>query len=105
MTRVDTDALEIVINTCLENSMDLRFTPQQRAEFLETGYSLRPQLLKLLSAEFTDNTPQVAEVNRQLKALNTALRAGAANLAETASTLANVARLVGTIDGLLGLVV
>src|SRR5262245_8421194 len=105
MTRIDTNALADVINQCLENSTDLGFTPEQRAEFFKTGERLRPQLTKLLSAQFNDGTTQISDLNHQISALNAELRASAANLSQTATTLNNVARLVGTIDGLLSLAV
>jgi hypothetical protein len=102
--KLDTATLSRVITQCFDNSMDGRFSPEQRATFLTQGKRLRGLLLNLLSAQFDDGDQQVANANVELASVNSDLGASLADLTQVAATLDEIARLVGTLDGALGAV-
>ena len=100
--KVDSVALREVIDRCLDNSMDGRFTPAERAEFLAAGQRLRGALVRLLSESFDQVNAGLAQANGELAAVNTRLKKEADSLAHAAQTLADLTQVVGSLDKLIG---
>jgi chromosome segregation ATPase len=100
--KVDSVTLTAVIDQCLENSMDGRFTQAQRSEFLTLAKRLRGSLLNLLSARFDEGTAVLKETNGTLANVNAELKNAAASLAKAAQTLKDLNALVGSLDKLIG---
>jgi hypothetical protein len=100
--KVDSVTLTAVIDQCLENSMDGRFTQAQRTEFLTLAKRLRGSLLNLLSARFGKDTKALNDTNGALADVNTELKNAAASLAKAAQMLKDLNALVGSLDKLIG---
>lgn len=99
--RVDSATLTEIIDRCLDYSMDGRFTPERRQEFLALAKRLRGSLLNLLSARFDAGTPGLQEANTDLGAINARLKKETETLAKAAQVLADIASLVSSLDKLL----
>ncbi len=101
MAKVDTVTLKNVILECFDFSMDGRVPEAQQDTFLARGKRLRAQLVKLLSADFDEETAVFVAAGVKLQEVNEQLAKDADVLQDIAGTLANVARLVGIFDKLL----
>ncbi|MBS0420736.1 MAG: hypothetical protein JSR66_23705 [Proteobacteria bacterium] len=102
---VDTTTLTIMISALVDDSMDDRFTDQQKLQCMVLAKRLRGTLVNLLSVRFNDGTARVTRANADLSAINTQVQEVSANLESFAETAANVAGLVAQLDDLLTLAV
>lgn len=102
MTAVDSAELARLVSLCFDLSLSARVAAADRARFLVLGKRLRGCLVNLLSARFRDGTPEVRAANRRLMALNRNLAEVATGLAAAGAALKSLGRVVGLLDGLLG---
>lgn|GEM_PF-3722973 len=100
----DIAAFTLIVNKCLDYSMDGRFKAAQRAEFLACGKRFRELLLFLVSPKFEQATSSFEKANADIRKISNALADEAALLNNISSTIANIARMVKTLDDLIKLV-
>ena len=95
------DDLTKLIMECFDNSMDNRFSFEERKEFLVQGKKLRGSLVNLLSADFEDGTSEVVEANKRICEINVRLKEKDRKLKNVATITDDVANLASILDDLL----
>ena len=101
--KLECEELTKTVMECFDNSMDNRFTSEERREFLENGKKLRESLVDLLSADFNDKTVELIEANKKIKEINIKLKEKDQVLKNVASVTADIAKLLSVLDDLLNL--
>ena len=91
------------IMECFDNSMDNRFTFEERKDFLVQGKKLRGSLINLLSADFSEGTIEVHDANRVINEINVRLKERNLLLNNVAAITGDIAKLVSILDDLLKL--
>ena len=97
------EELTKTIMECFDNSMDNRFTLEEREEFLVQGKILRDSLVNLVSAVFTEGTVEVVETERIIKEINKKLKEKDQLFNNVAAVTGDIAKLVSILDDLLKL--
>jgi hypothetical protein len=97
------EELTITIMECFDNSMDNRFTAEERKEFLINGKRLRGSLINLLSADFNERTVEIIESNNLIKEINVSLKEKDKMLDNSEIVVGNITKLVSILDDLLKL--
>jgi hypothetical protein len=97
------EELTKTIMECFDNSMDNRFTTEERKEFLVNGKRLRGSLINLLSADFNEETAEIIESNNLIKEINVSLKEKDRMLDNAAVVVDNITKLVSILDDLLKL--
>ena len=67
--KLQCEELTKTIMECFDNSLDDRFSPKERKNFLTQGKKLRGLLVQLLGAKFTKGTAKVSGTNKKIKEL------------------------------------
>ncbi len=101
--KLECGELTKTIMDCFDNSLDNRFTSEERKEFLIQGKKLRGSLVNLLSADFYEDTVEVVEANKSIKEINRMLNETDRILNNVAAVTGDIAKLVSILDDLLKL--
>jgi hypothetical protein len=101
--RLKCEELTKTIMECFNNSLDNRFTSEERKEFLVQGKKLRGSLVNLLSADFINGTAEVVEADKQIKKINKELKETDRVLDNVAVVSGDIAKLISILDDLLKL--
>ena len=99
--KLECEELTKTIMECFDNSMDNRFTSEERKEFLRNGKKLRGSLVDLVGAVFSDGTVEVIEAGKIIKEINKKLKEKNQLLNNVADVTADIAKLVSILDDLL----
>ena len=101
--KLECEKLTKTIVECFDNSMDDRFTPEERSAFLTQGKELRDSLVNLLSTEFQKGTKKVLKVNKKIEKINNELKEKDQLLKDVAGVTDDIAELLAALDDLLKL--
>jgi phage-related tail protein len=107
MTLAKTDNLKLaeIAILCFDLGTSESVPPELRPAFLVLGKRLRGTLMNLLSAQFDSQTPKFIEANKKIGEANKALKKTAEDLKEAADTIEQTGKLIGILDGLLGIAI
>lgn len=101
---VDTQTLTEIVNLCFHASMDGRFTPAQRGQFLAAGSALREQLRRLVGKVFEAQTPTLRAANKAIADVNAEIKEAIDELDEIAETIELLGALVARLNSLVTLI-
>jgi hypothetical protein len=98
---VDVKTLSGIVQTCFLNSMDGRYSDQQKGAFLAMGTHLRNDLTRAIGQQFDDASKEFNDARKAITDANAQLQKATNDIQQVANAVMQLGALASALDSLL----